>query len=73
MVPVGNREANHGPDQGSEQRTTAAGRHAAQRRALVQRWEYIEFGAPVVKDFRLMTGLPEAASAVGAIVRDADA
>ena len=41
--------------------------------AVLQRWEYIEFGKPVVKDVCLVTGLPESAAAGGAIVRDVDA
>jgi len=39
--------------------------------AVLQRWEYLEFGNPVVKHVCLLTGLPESASARGAIVRDA--
>lgn len=38
--------------------------------AVLQRWEYIEFGARVAKEFCLLQGLPEAAQARGAIVRD---
>lgn len=38
--------------------------------AVLQRWEYLEFGERVVKHFCLMTGLPEAASARGVAVRD---
>lgn len=38
--------------------------------AVLQRWEYPEFGIRAVKDFCLVQGLPEAATASGAVVRD---